>query len=211
MKKRNFLLFVCLITNIIAYAQRTDFKEFLSHFYETANVSCEKTDYFAEIKAELHKKFLPIPLSPCSVEKTNDWRGAAKWETNDLIVVFAERYNDVACEEEGYPWMEKWLVSYDESGKVIDYILATKSSDRYFYEINGTISPTSISVKFANISKETMHNMPSDAKSIPCTIEFYDITMDNNGHFHRQKKQEDQKGLVVWNKGRNKFVINSEN
>lgn len=210
MKKIYIILLVCIYTNICVFAQKVDFNEFLNNFYSTDCVSYEKPDYFAEIKEELSKRYLPIPLSPCSIEKLNDWRGAAKWQTDGMVVVIAERYNDVPCEEEGYPWMERWLVSYDHSGNLIDYILAVKSSDRYFYEIDGTISPTSISTISAAISKETLHNMPSDAESYPCSIEFYYITMDENGHFHKNKSCIDKNGLVIRNKVTNKFEIKFE-
>ena len=159
------------------------------------------------VKEDLVKKYLPLPLPLCSKGGINDWRGASKWEIDGINVVFADRHINAPCDEEAFPWKERWLISYDNSGNLIDYILAVKSGDRYFHEIYGTLLPTRISVKFAAISKETMRSKPSNAKSIPCIVEFYDVFMDGNGHFHKTKNHTDTKGQVVWNEGKQKFDI----
>ena len=184
-----------------------DFEEFLNDFYLVNNVTYEKPRYFAEIKEGLVKNFLPLPLPICSKEKANDWRAASKWETDGMNVVFAERHINAPCDEEGCPWREGWLVSYDNSGNLIDYILAVKSGDRYVHEIKGTLSPMRITVEFAAISKETMRNKHSDAKAIPCVVEFFDVFMDSNGHFHKTKNRMDAKGQLVWNKEKQKYDI----
>ena len=207
MKKTYTILLACVLANTIAYAQEVDFDEFLNDFYLVNNVTYEKPRYFAEIKEGLVKKFLPLPLPICSKEKANDWRAASKWETDGMNVVFAERHINAPCDEEGCPWREGWLASYDNSGNLIDYILAVKSGDRYVHEIKGTLSPMRITVEFAAISKETMRNKHSDAKAIPCVVEFFDVFMDSNGHFHKTKNRMDAKGQLVWNKEKQKYDI----
>ena len=64
-----------------------------------------------------------------------------------------------------------------------------------------------ITVEFAAISKETMRNKHSDAKAIPCVVEFFDVFMDSNGHFHKTKNRMDAKGQLVWNKEKQKYDI----
>ena len=207
MKKTYTILLACIFAHTIAYAQKVDFEEFLNDFYLLNNVTYESPRFFAELKDDLVRKFLPLPPPMCSKDGLNDWRAASKWESDGLNVVYAERHINAPCDEEGYPWREGWFVSYDNSGNLIDYILGVKSGDRYIHEINGTLSPTRITVKIAAISKETMRNKHADAKSIPCVVEFFDVFMDGNGHFQKKKNHMDSKGHLVWNKGKHKFDI----
>ena len=207
MKKTYTILLACIFAHTIAYAQKVDFEEFLNDFYLINNVSFENPRYFSEVKEDLVKKYLPLPLPMCSKDGINDWRAASKWESNGMNIVFAERHVNMPCDEEGYPWREGWFVSYDNSGNLIDYILGVKSGERYVHEIKGTLSPMRITVKIAAISKETMRNKHADAKSIPCVVEFFDVFMDGNGHFHKKKNHMDSKGHLVWNKGKHKFDI----
>lgn len=206
MKKRNFLLFLCIFANLIAHAQETSFEKYLDAFVEIDNISNGNFLMSSELDPSYHKTFLPIAQSPCKSKDGTTWSGVAKWKSHGINVVYAVTYYDSPCDEEGYPWYDGYLVSYDKSGKIIDYILLTRYGDRYDYTLYGNISPTLISVCQATVEKSTLEAQKKWDK-VPCELEFFNISMDKKGYFGKDITKPNESANLVWNKESNNFRI----
>ena len=208
MRKRYSLLFICLITSIFVHGQKPTFEVFLRQFKEIDNLSAGAFSCTADtcINPEQVDLYLPIPPSPCNLEKDKNWRGIAKWSSGNYIVVCVNTYYDRPCAEEGYPWFEDWFVSYDKEGHVIDQIQTIKVGDRYNCDFQGTISPLKISFTQAVTRIEDLDGR-KDWDTIPCDVEFFDITMDESGHFNKTTTLKSRKGQNIWNKEYNGYDL----
>lgn len=201
------------MTSILVHGQKTTFDHFLNQFRTINCFTAESLTCTADtvINQEQVEMYLPIPPSICNLEKDKNWRSTAKWSINNHIVVCVNTFYDRPCEEEGYPWFEDWLVSYDKDGHVIDYILTIKSGDRYYSDLNGTDFPTKISFIQATTLIEDLVNRKDDEWDVlPCDVEFFDITMDENGHFHKISTLRSRKGQKIWNKETNGYDLKLE-
>lgn len=202
------------MTSVLVYGQKTTFDHFLNQFRTINCFTAESLTCTADtvINLEQVEMYLPIPPSACNLEKDKNWRSTAKWSTNNHIVVCVDTYYDRPCEEEGYPWFEDWLVSYDKEGHVIDYIQTIKCGDRYDFDIHGTDFPTKISFMQATTSIEDIDDLikKDNWDIIPCDVEFFDITIDENGHFHKKSTQRSRKCQKIKNRETNVYDFKFE-
>lgn len=114
------------------------------------------------------------------------WVSIGRWELNEKVVVLAQRYFFMPLKELA-PYDEAWLVSYDKTGKILDYSMIGKGGDWYRYKLKGSMSPKLDLLVY----RATIFPYAQEVLDVyPCLINISKLSMRTSGNISEQ---------FVWN------------